>query len=625
MALYPQDPRTIYAGTSDRIFKSSDGGSSWSAVNIGPSPDASREMAIDPQTLSTLYASTYTKLFKSSDGGSSWSPVNVLRIRSILALAVDPQTPTTVYVGTNGDNLFRSTDGGSSWSSVGPVSTQTVAFDLQSPTTVYAGTDYALFKSIDGGASFSRTGLTVLGVYAVAVDPKVPTTLYAGTRDYSPNLTGVVKSTDGGASWSAANNGLGIQPLGRALAIDPLNPAIIYVGIAGRGVFKSTDGGMSWTGINTGLTNLSIYALAIDPMTPTILYAGTGAGVFVLEQQPNRAPLADAGPDQVVEATDAGGAVVTLDGSRSSDPDGDSLTFAWSWPSGTATGVRATVKFPLGTTTVTLTVSDSQGPTATDTADITVRDTTPPTAEVASPGDGATVSGTVTVTASASDTVGVAGVQLLLDGEPLGAEDTSEPYEVAWDTRTVPDGTHRLAARARDAAGNITTSATVTVTVANGPVPTLTLARSEETAGTLAPRDAWSETTSADSGVALSGDRAVYGSAAGATATFTFTGTGVRWIGVPCEVCGVANVWIDDARVATVDTFAPTRPATSTVVYTSPRLGAGSHTLVIEVTGMVNTSSGDAFVVVDAFEVTLDGAGLLPPISAAATRALGAL
>src|SRR2546425_3447427 len=96
--------------------------------------------------------------------------------RSILALAVDPQTPTTVYVGTNGDNLFRSTDGGSSWSSVGPVSTQTVAFDLQSPTTVYAGTDYALFKSIDGGASFIRTGLTVFGGYPVAVDPKSPTT-----------------------------------------------------------------------------------------------------------------------------------------------------------------------------------------------------------------------------------------------------------------------------------------------------------------------------------------------------------------------------------------------------------------------------------------------------------------
>src|SRR2546428_5095971 len=130
----------------------------------------------------------------------------MLRLRSNLAMAVGPQTPTTVYVGTNGDNLFRSTDGGGSWSSVGPVSTQTVAFDLQSPTTVYAGTDYALFKSIDGGASFSRTRLTALGGYAVAVDPQIPTTLYAGTRDYNPEFTRVVKSTHDRASWSAPNH-----------------------------------------------------------------------------------------------------------------------------------------------------------------------------------------------------------------------------------------------------------------------------------------------------------------------------------------------------------------------------------------------------------------------------------
>src|SRR2546428_13821758 len=128
----------------------------------------------------------------------------MLRLRSNLAMAVGPQTPTTVYVGTNGDNLFRSTDGGGSWSSVGPVSTQTVAFDLQSPTTVYAGTDYALFKSIDGGASFSRTRLTVLGVYAAALDPQGPTTLYPGTRGSRPHLTRVVQSTAGGGHCGAA-------------------------------------------------------------------------------------------------------------------------------------------------------------------------------------------------------------------------------------------------------------------------------------------------------------------------------------------------------------------------------------------------------------------------------------
>jgi hypothetical protein len=137
-----------------------------------------------------------------------------------------------------------------------------------------------------------------------------------------------------------------------------LHPSSPDYSTNGGGVFKSTDGGMSWCALNTGLTSLinSINALAIDPLSPA---QAPGSGVFALEQQPNHAPLADAGPDQVVEATDPDGALVTLDGSGSSDPDGDPLTFAWSWPSGTATGVRPIAKFPLGNTTSTLTVSDS--------------------------------------------------------------------------------------------------------------------------------------------------------------------------------------------------------------------------------------------------------------------------
>ena len=75
---------------------------------------------------------------------------------------------------------------------------------------------------------------------------------------------------------------------------------------------------------------------------------------------------------------------------------------------------------------------------------------------------GATVSGTVTLTATAADNVGVAGVQFLVDSAALGAEDTTAPYSVSWNTTTA--GPHTLTAQARDAAGN-TTSASVTVTV----------------------------------------------------------------------------------------------------------------------------------------------------------------
>ena len=227
--------------------------------------------------------------------------------------------------------------------------------------------------------------------------------------------------------------------------------------------------------------------------------------------------------------------------------------------------------------------------------------------------DGATVSGTVNIAASASDAVAVSGVQFLIDGTPSGPEDTWAPYEVPWDTRSASEGVHHLAVRARDAAGNLATSVTLTVAVANGPVPALAVARTEETGTGLAPAGAWTVISSEDVGVAMSGSRAVYSGSEGATATFTFTGSGVRWIGFPCERCGIADVLIDGARAATVDTFEASRPEFGRVMYTSPRLAAGSHTLVVAVTGVANTASVGPFVVVDAFDVMLDETGPLPP------------
>jgi len=101
-------------------------------------------------------------------------------------------------------------------------------------------------------------------------------------------------------------------------------------------------------------------------------------------------------------------------------------------------------------------------------------DNTPPTVSISSPSNGSTVSGTaVVITASASDLVGVAGVQFKLDGATLGTEDTAYPYSLAWDSTKVTAGTHSIVAVARDAAGNRATSTvtTVTVSVAQGVTP----------------------------------------------------------------------------------------------------------------------------------------------------------
>ena len=100
----------------------------------------------------------------------------------------------------------------------------------------------------------------------------------------------------------------------------------------------------------------------------------------------------------------------------------------------------------------------------------TLPDTQAPSVSLTAPSQDAMVLSTISVNASASDDVGVVGVQFKLDGVSLDAEDLATPYSITWDTITATNGTHILTAVARDSAGNTTTSVTVNVTV-NNPVP----------------------------------------------------------------------------------------------------------------------------------------------------------
>ena len=139
--------------------------------------------------------------------------------------------------------------------------------------------------------------------------------------------------------------------------------------------------------------------------------------------------------------------------------------------SGTATGTSAwtasAIALQLGSNVLTVTARDAAGNTATANLTVTLSDTTSPTVAVTAPAAGTTVTSTVGVSGSATDNVGVAGVQFKVDGGNLGAEVTTPPYAVTWNTTTTADGAHVLTAVARDAAGNMATSAEVTVTVAN--------------------------------------------------------------------------------------------------------------------------------------------------------------
>jgi hypothetical protein len=283
-----------------------------------------------------------------------------------------------------------------------------------------------------------------------------------------------------------------------------------------------------------------------------------------------------------------------------------SAPYAISWNTASASN---------GSHTLSAVARDAAGNRGTASVTVTVfNDTVRPAVTMTSPSPGATVSGTVSVSANASDNTGVAGVQFVLDGANLAVEERSAPYEISWDTTTAPNGTHTLSAVARDASGNRSTSAGVTVTVSNGGGAGgggggATVTRLEEDNPAISFTQGW--VRHGPEVAVFSGGAAASSDIAGASARLTFTGTAVTWIGLKCNICGIATVSIDGGAATPVNTAGPaavpSAGLTSEPVFTVSGLAAGvTHTLVITVTG--TTSSNRAHIVIDAFDLT-DGAG----------------
>jgi photosystem II stability/assembly factor-like uncharacterized protein len=161
-----------------------------------------------------------------------------------------------------------------------------LAVDPQNPNILYAQVapypnGPALFKSVDGGKSWSSFPTPAPGLY-FAIDPQNSDTIYAGGP-------GVLKSTNGGMSWSTVMDGViaGYWAPVKALLIDPQNPATVYAGTS-QGLYRSTDGGISWSTVGANMPRrLSISGLAIDPQDSSKIYAATsGGGVFATFASP---------------------------------------------------------------------------------------------------------------------------------------------------------------------------------------------------------------------------------------------------------------------------------------------------------------------------------------------------
>jgi photosystem II stability/assembly factor-like uncharacterized protein len=287
VAISPLSPTTVYAGTRNGVFKTSNGGSNWVMQNLGDWYGYFiYAVAIDPNVPSNIYIGANGGVFKSANDGTNWSRINNTYAYS---LAIDPITSTTIYAGTSSSGVLKSIDGGANWS---PAATglpnspvRALAINPQATSILYAGTDTGIYKSINGGSNWSlaNTGIppSLTYIYDLVVDPITTTIVYAGLYEF-----GVYKSTNEGASWSPSNNGFpDPQSYAHEIVIDPINPSILYAGLS-NGVFKSTNGGGNWSSISTGLTTQDVRSLAMDS-TRTTLYAGSGGGgVFIWQTVP---------------------------------------------------------------------------------------------------------------------------------------------------------------------------------------------------------------------------------------------------------------------------------------------------------------------------------------------------
>jgi photosystem II stability/assembly factor-like uncharacterized protein len=269
VAVDPTNSRVLYAAVQDEgVYKSVDGGASWGLVLDNPS---SAHIALDPTNPQVLYVGVWKGVCKTTDGGASWQVLQngldtAATIEKVVIAPTNPQRLFAVSEYGISAESYKSDDGGASWRSMGTMFPQEPIF-------------YSLNNVAD-----------------IAVDPLNDDVIYVGGRTWSIGGKilegGVLKTTDGGQSWSFAGMadelklhwpGRLVNPSALAFAIDPTNSQIVYVILEAR-LFKSTNGGMSWEYLVDLDPSFRIFRwtwelrqnLFVHPLNPQVIFVGNG-------------------------------------------------------------------------------------------------------------------------------------------------------------------------------------------------------------------------------------------------------------------------------------------------------------------------------------------------------------
>lgn len=237
--------------------------------SIGPAFMSGRiaDVVLHPDDRSTWYVAVGSGgVWKTTNAGTTWKSIfDGQSSYSIGCITLDPSRPETVWVGTGenvggrhvgfGDGVYKSLDGGASWTRMGLERSEhvgNIVVDPRDSDVVYVaaqgplwspGGDRGLFKTLDGGKSWQKIlgGGEYTGVNEVRLDPRNPDVLYASTHQHHRTVatlvnggpeSGIHKSTDAGKTWRKLANGLPKEDMGKiGLAISPQDPDVVYATI----------------------------------------------------------------------------------------------------------------------------------------------------------------------------------------------------------------------------------------------------------------------------------------------------------------------------------------------------------------------------------------------------------
>jgi len=288
IAVDPADAASVWAGVeggNSAVWRSSDSGATWKPLSgstaTGRMQPVGQPVAFAPTQPKTIFLPSTNLHYRSDDGGKTWRDFRVPN-QDAYAFAVSPKDPKTVWAGGRGAslNISRSADGGKTWKQIGvglgKNSVKVLLVDPAQPTTLYAaaGTFANIFKSTDAGESWGGLALPVGGtsdLFDLAIDPVTGRTLWAATED------GLYRSTDGGASWQNADRGMG-RYLAKTVAFDPSDPRHLIAG-TGTGIYQSQDGGDSWSPSSNGFSGGWVKKVWSAPGA-NVLFAQLSVGLY---------------------------------------------------------------------------------------------------------------------------------------------------------------------------------------------------------------------------------------------------------------------------------------------------------------------------------------------------------